>query len=43
MPVQVNENKFVEFRDDPDYLQGIKKTEERSRPILILFVIQLAL
>src|ERR1035437_451024 len=25
MPIQVSENKFIEFRYDPDYLQGTKK------------------
>ena len=25
MPIQVTENKFIEFRYDPDYLQGAKK------------------
>lgn len=25
MPIQVSENNFVEFRYDPDYLQGVKK------------------
>jgi len=25
MPIQVSENKFIEFRYDPDYLQGVEK------------------
>lgn len=29
MPVQVSENKFVEFRYDPDYLQGNSEDKER--------------
>lgn len=35
MPVQVSENKFIEYRYDPDYLQGKKWRKQKSYPDLI--------
>ena len=31
MPIQVSENKFIEYRYDPDYLQGLKLEERDSK------------
>jgi agmatine deiminase len=31
MPIQVSENKFIEYRYDPDYLQGLKPDERDSK------------
>lgn len=34
MPIQVSEDKFIEYRYDPDYLQGTEETEgEKAREI----------
>jgi len=34
MPIQVTENKFIEYRYDPDYLQGTEETEgEKTREV----------
>ena len=43
MPIQVSENKFIEFRYDPDYLQGTKRErrELKSYPDIICDAINL--
>jgi len=35
MPVQINENKFVEYRYDPDYLQEKKYRKQKTYPDLV--------
>ena len=36
MPVQVSEDKFIEYRYDPDYLQSVKERRFKSYPDLIM-------
>ena len=35
MPIQVNKNKFVEYRYDPDYLQAKKNRKLKTYPDLV--------
>lgn len=36
MPVQVNADKYIEYRYDPDYLQSLKDRKSKSYPDLIM-------
>ncbi len=41
MPAQVTENKFIEYRYDPDYLQEIKYRKRKTYPDIVCDTIQI--
>lgn len=44
MPIQITENKYIEYRFDPDYLQGIekKRRELKTHPDIVCDTIKLS-
>src|SRR5208337_4278233 len=41
MPIQVSENKFIEYRYDPDYLQAVKYRNLKTYPDIVCDAINL--
>jgi len=41
MPIQVSENKFIEYRYDPDYLQSKKERSNKTYPEIVCDALQL--
>jgi agmatine deiminase len=41
MPIQISENKFIEYRYDPDYLQSKKERSNKTYPDIVCDTLQL--